>query len=135
MAVSKSIGIKALVATALLAAVAAPQVSLAQVHRAPDTTGGQTDTYFDPGSQFKCDNGNNLIVHFSTRNAKFYAVVDAGNGPHALLLKPSIMVDDQPEIVWSDGQRTLTWAAGVKLMFMEGPAHVMCGRSHMHEEE
>jgi hypothetical protein len=40
-----------------------------------------------------------------------------------------------PQIVWSDGVRTLTWTAGVRLMWMDGGSsdHLMCGRAeHEH---
>ena len=37
------------------------------------------------------------------------------------------------QVVWSDGERSLTWSPGVKLMWMASDAHLMCGRGgHKH---
>ena len=36
-------------------------------------------------------------------------------------------------LTWSDGKHTLTWSPGVQIMWMDGPAHRMCGRGgHKH---
>ena len=37
------------------------------------------------------------------------------------------------QIVWSDGERSLTWLPGVRLMWMASETHLMCGRGgHKH---
>ena len=67
----------------------------------------------------------------SRRGARLVAVVDDGQGPHALPIKPW---DGGPvQLTWSDGQRTLTWSPGVQIMWMNGDgAHHMCGREGGH---
>ena len=35
-------------------------------------------------------------------------------------------------ILWSDGPHSLTWSPGVRLMWMSGSTHLMCGRSSHH---
>jgi hypothetical protein len=38
-----------------------------------------------------------------------------------------------PEVVWSDGEHSLTWSPGVQLMWMSASTHLMCGRGgHKH---
>ncbi|CAN5236201.1 hypothetical protein BH11PSE2_BH11PSE2_18110 [soil metagenome] len=83
------------------------------------------------GKLFKCEGGREMVAEFSTRGNEFVATVDTGEGEHVLTLKPGRI--DVPEITWSDGKRTLTWSAGVQLMFMDGSTHLMCGRGgHEH---
>lgn len=83
------------------------------------------------GSVFKCTGSSDLVAKFDTRDAKLIAIVDAGDGPHELTLKP--WVGGSPDIIWSDGQRTLTWSPGVHLMWMDNGAHRSCGRDGGHE--
>ncbi len=86
------------------------------------------------GTSFACTNGENLLLKLATRNQEVVAIVDAGDGPHTLDLRPW-KVGDLPQIVWSDGRRTLTWNPGVQIMWMDGAAHRDCGRSaggHQH---
>jgi hypothetical protein len=81
-------------------------------------------------TRFKCQEGGDLIAHFDTRGARLIAVVDAGDGPHALPIRPW---DGGPvRLTWSDGTRTLTWSPGVQIMWMDGGAHRMCGREGGH---
>lgn len=83
-----------------------------------------------PGTRFKCQSGGDLIAHFDTRGPRLIAVVDAGDGPHALPIQPW---DGGPvRLTWSDGARTLTWSPGVQIMWMDGGAHRMCGRDGGH---
>lgn len=84
-----------------------------------------------PPSVFKCESGRELQAEFVNRNSQLVAIVDAGDGPHILPLRP--WTGGLPQITWSDGQRTLTWSAGVQLHFMDGATHRMCGRTlHQH---
>ncbi|HEX3363763.1 hypothetical protein [Phenylobacterium sp.] len=83
-----------------------------------------------PGTRFKCQDGADLVAHFDTRGPRLIAVVDAGDGPHALPIRPW---DGGPvQLTWSDGTRTLTWSPGVQIMWMEGGVHRMCGREGHH---
>jgi hypothetical protein len=61
-----------------------------------------------------------------TRQEMLVAVVDPGDGPRSLPLRPW-KVGDPPQITWSDGTRTLTWNPGVQLMWMNGAEHRDCG--------
>jgi hypothetical protein len=85
----------------------------------------------NPGTRFKCQEGGDLVAHFDTRGPRLIAVVDAGDGPHALPIRPW---DGGPvRLTWSDGTRTLTWSPGVQIMWMDGDgAHRMCGREGHH---
>ena len=84
-----------------------------------------------PASRFKCQDGGDLNAEFESRRAGLVAIVDAGDGPHALPLRP--WDGGEPRIIWSDGTRTLTWSPGVNLMWMDGASHRMCGRAeHRH---
>ena len=80
---------------------------------------------------FKCQDGRDLTAEFASRHGAFVAIVDAGDGPHAL---PYRAPDPGPvKLVWSDGRRTLTWSPGVQIMWLDGTAHRMCGRAgHRH---
>lgn len=83
-----------------------------------------------PSTRFKCQSGGDLIARFDTRGPRLIAVVDAGDGPHALPITPW---DGGPvRLTWSDGTRTLTWSPGVQIMWMDGEAHRMCGRDGGH---
>lgn len=84
-----------------------------------------------PPGAFKCQDGGALIAQFESRPAGLVAIVDAGDGPHALPLRP--WDGGSPRITWSDGARTLTWSPGVQLMWMDGASHRMCGGAHKHD--
>ena len=113
-------------AAAALTLVAAPSLSWGQAasmaHRMEPAK---------EGSEFKCQDGKKLFATFTTRDQKLLAVVDAGDGPHELSIRPWDSGD--PVITWSDGVRTLTWSVGVQLMLMDGGTHLMCGRGMEHE--
>jgi len=114
--------IGAMVLSAAIVAAAAPGAALAQQ---------DTDTRAAPGTRFKCQDGGELVAHFDSRGARLVAIVDDGQGPHALPIKPW---DGGPvQLTWSDGMRTLTWSPGVQIMWMNGDgAHHMCGREGGH---
>jgi hypothetical protein len=129
---SKSFGFKALAAATVLAASFAPALAQAQQGRMVSPNAPQVDPSSEAGSIFKCEDGHDMVIKFMTRNADLHAIVDTGAGPHDLVLKPWI-AGEAPQITWSDGVRTLTWSAGVQLMLMDGPTHMMCGRAqHEH---
>ena len=83
-----------------------------------------------PYTAFKCEDGGNLTAQFTNRDAKLIAIVDAGDGPHALPIRP--WDGGPPKITWSDGRRTLTWSPGVQIMWMDGASHRMCGSAGHH---
>ena len=81
---------------------------------------------------FPCTAGGALKVQMITQRDMLVAVVDPGDGPRQLPLKPW-KVGDPPQITWSDGTRTLTWNPGVQLMWMNGAEHRDCGNGSGHE--
>jgi len=92
----------------------------------------ETSTDVRPTStRFKCQDGGELSARFAIADAKLVAIVDAGDGAHALPVRP--WTGGPAVLIWSDGQRTLTWSPGVQIMWMDGVAHRMCGRGeHKH---
>ena len=82
-------------------------------------------------SRFKCEDGRELTAQFASRDAQFVAIVDAGDGPHALPLRP--WTGGPARITWSDGRRTLTWSPGVQLAWTDGALRRACGRSGGHQ--
>jgi hypothetical protein len=110
-----------------LALAATPGLAAAQspAREAPLAEAAQAHT------TFKCQDGGDLTARFATRDARFVAIVDAGDGPHAL---PAVAWTDGPvKLIWTDGRRTLTWSPGVQIMWMDGQVHRMCGRGeHRH---
>lgn len=113
----------ALAATACVA-LAAPGAVLAQQ---PDE-----NHQLNPadGTHFKCQDGADLVARFDTRGARLVAIVDAGEGAHALPIRP--WTGGPAVLTWTDGQRTLTWSPGVQIMWMDGGEHRMCGRAGGH---
>ena len=81
-------------------------------------------------STFRCQDGQNLSARFASRDARLYAIVDSGDGPHALAIVP--WTGGPARMTWSDGRRTLTWSPGVQLMWMDGATHRMCGGGMHH---
>lgn len=82
-------------------------------------------------TRFTCQDGGDLLAAFGRRDATLVAVVDPGDGPHALPLSP--WTGGPPVLTWTDGRRTLTWSPGVHIMWTDGDGgHRMCGREHRH---
>ena len=86
-----------------------------------------------PGTRFKCQSGGDLVAHFDTRGPRLIAVVDAGDGPHALPIQPW----DRRTEVAADRERWRRPSArpggpGVQIMWMDGGGHRMCGREGGH---
>jgi len=80
---------------------------------------------------FKCEGGGDLTAQFASRDARLVAIVDAGDGPHALPIRP--WTEGPAKLTWTDGRRTLTWSPGVQIMWMDGASHRACGRAeHRH---
>lgn len=82
------------------------------------------------GSAFSCHDGGNLVLSLVTIDGSLMADVWVHGALHRLSYLPP---EPGPvQIVWSDGESSLTWSPGVKLMWMSGETHLMCGRSHQH---
>lgn len=75
--------------------------------------------------RFKCANGPDLLASFVIKDNVLTAIVDAGEGAHALPLQH--WAGGEPKMTWTDGSRTLVWSTGVHLMWMEGAKHLSCG--------
>lgn len=92
---------------------------------------GQPGQEVMPATRFKCQDGGELTARFDTRGARLVAIVDDGQGAHALPIKP--WTGGPVQLTWSDGARTLTWSPGVQIMWMDNAgAHRMCGREGGH---
>lgn len=85
-----------------------------------------------PTKRFNCQDGGSILYRFETQRGQLVAVVDAfdGDGPHTLAAKPYAVAPIR--LIWSDGQRTLTWSPGVQIMWMDASVHRMCGGGHHH---
>jgi hypothetical protein len=91
------------------------------------------DTEKEPatGAAFRCDNGSKLVLSFMDGNEGFSALIWLEGTNYRLLHRPP---EPGPvQVVWSDGEHSLTWSPGVRLMWMSGSTHLMCGRGgHQH---
>jgi hypothetical protein len=83
------------------------------------------------GYAFACQDGSKLVLSFQNEIDGLSAMVSVGGASHRL---PILAPEPGPvQIVWSDGQHSLTWSPGVQLMWMSGSTHLMCGRGgHKH---
>lgn len=83
------------------------------------------------GAQFQCEDGGKLFLSFETRDENILATVWVRGASYQLTNMPAI--PGLARIVWSDGERSLTWSPGVQLMWMGDQTHLMCGRGgHKH---
>ena len=81
------------------------------------------------GATFACSNGSKLVLSFSDSDG-LSALIWLEGTSYKLAHRPP---DGGPvQIVWSDGEHSLTWSPGVRLMWMSGSTHLMCGRGHQH---
>jgi hypothetical protein len=85
----------------------------------------------DTGSGFQCDDGSRLMLEFDVTDNGLDALVSLRGAVYRL---PYIAPEPGlAQIVWSDGERSLTWLPGVQLMWMASETHLMCGRGgHKH---
>lgn len=79
------------------------------------------------GKVFACEGDRKLVARFVTQESGLVAVVDIGEGPMTLPVRP--FEGGEPKITWSDGPRTLVWTSGVRLTFTEGTNRLLCGRN------
>ncbi len=80
---------------------------------------------------FQCDDGGKLYLTFAETGAGVAAMVWVRGVAYRL---PYLPPEPGPvQIVWSDGEHSLTWSPGVRLMWMASATHLMCGRGgHTH---
>jgi len=86
----------------------------------------QAPTESAGGSQFQCQGGETINLRLGTQRQDPIAAVSKDGRRHILALQPWDGVT--PQIVWTDGSHTLTWSAGVRLMWTDGGDHLACGR-------
>jgi hypothetical protein len=119
----------AILSGVLLVATAAPGLALAQDNGADDRAGAER---VDTRVRFTCQDGGDIVAKFAVERGELVAIVDAfdGDGPHTLASQPYGVAPVR--LIWSDGRRTLTWSAGVQIMWMDAAVHRMCGRAGGH---
>lgn len=85
----------------------------------------------DHGSAFQCEDGSKLYLDFAETEKGSAAMIWFRTISYVL---PYLPPEPGPvQIVWSDGEHSLTWMPGVRLMWMGGNTHLMCGRGgHKH---
>ena len=120
-----------LLVLALAATTALPALAQAQAPRGLMAAPAQPVLDTATGSRFACEGGGEIKAHFVAQDAKLVAIVDAGDGPHVLPLRP--FAGGPAVITWSDGTRTLTWSPSVQIHFMDGRVHKNCGRGGGHK--
>lgn len=83
------------------------------------------------GSAFRCEDGRKMVLAFAEAGDQLSALIWLGGETYTL---PYVPPEPGPvQIVWSDGNSSLTWSPGVRLMWMSGDTHLMCGRGgHSH---
>jgi hypothetical protein len=82
------------------------------------------------GSAFRCEDGSKLVLSFADPGSMDATVWLKGESYSLSFVPPE---PGPTQILWSDGEHSLTWSPGVRLMWMAAGAHVMCGRGgHQH---
>ncbi len=119
----------AILSGAMLMAAAAPGLAVAQDRDTDDNAGAER---VDTRVRFTCQDGGDIVAKFAVERGELVAIVDAfdGDGPHTLASQPYGVAPVR--LIWSDGRRTLTWSAGVQIMWMDASVHRMCGRAGGH---
>ena len=113
------------VALAAALCLAAP-TALAQMRAPPPMPSD------DPrGSTFGCSDGSKLVLAFAETGKGSAAVVYIGDSSYRLANVPP--EQGVPNVVWSDGDHSLTWSPGVQLMWMGDNTHLMCNRTGGHK--
>jgi hypothetical protein len=85
----------------------------------------------DKGAAFRCDDGSKMVLDFVETGDGLAAAIWLRGITYRL---PNLPPEPGPvQIVWSDGEHSLTWSPGVRLMWMASDTHLMCGRGdHKH---
>jgi hypothetical protein len=82
------------------------------------------------GNSFACEDSSRMVLNFANVANGVDAIVSIHGDTFRLPALPN--KTGVAEINWSDGANSLTWSTGVRLMWMSGSTHLMCGRSHHH---
>jgi hypothetical protein len=119
-------------ALGLVLSFAGALAATAQDERPPPAVEAAQAETEGAAKRFTCQDGGTILTRFATEHGRLVAIVDTfdGDGPHTLAARPPELAPVQ--LIWSDGQRTLTWSAGVQIMWMDRGAHRMCGGGHHH---
>lgn len=85
----------------------------------------------EDGVAFACSDGAKMILTFAETGEGIAALVWLHGAGYRLDYQPP---EPGPvQVVWSDGEHSLTWSPGVRLMWMGESEHLMCGRGeHKH---
>ena len=83
------------------------------------------------GAAFSCDNGSRMVLSFRDSSEGLSAIVWLQGESYRLAHQPPAR-GGPPRVVWSDGEHSLTWSSGVRLMWMSASTHLMCGRGGGH---
>ena len=81
------------------------------------------------GKEFACSDGSKMVLGFGAQGG-IDALVTIHGQAYRLAAQPP--PSGEVRILWSDGPHSLTWSPGVRLMWMSGSTHLMCGRSSHH---
>jgi hypothetical protein len=85
----------------------------------------------EAGSSFQCSDGTKMVLSFADTGEGIAALVWLHGANYRLAYLPP---EPGPvQVAWSDGEHSLTWSPGVRLMWMGADTHLMCGRGeHKH---
>jgi len=116
-------------ATGIRMAAATAALFLAAPFASAQTQAVQTTP--PSGATFQCEDGGKMILSFAETGEGIAALVWLRGAVYQLPNIPPI--PGPAQVVWSDGEHSLTWSPGVQLMWMSSDTHLMCGRSaHKH---
>jgi hypothetical protein len=116
----------------IMSSIHRPLIALLALCVIGPTARGQTQTAApDAGATFQCQDGSKMVLAFAQAAEGIDAVVWLNGASHLLAWKAP---EPGPvQVVWSDGEHSLTWSPGVQLMWMASDTHLMCGRgNHKH---
>jgi len=83
------------------------------------------------GTEFRGTDGSKLVLSFVGEESGISALIWLHGDRYKLPNQPP---EPGPvQIVWSDGDHSLTWSLGVQLKWVNGPTHLMCGRGDHHQ--
>ncbi len=85
----------------------------------------------ESGASFQCSDGTKMVLGFAETGDGLAALVWLHGANYRLAYLPPEAGPAQ--VAWSDGEHSLTWSPGVRLMWMATGTHLMCGRGeHKH---
>lgn len=85
----------------------------------------------EAGYSFGCADGSKLVLDLVESDNGVAAMVSVHGDTFRLPYitpEPGLV-----QVMWSDGERSLTWSPGVQLMWMARNTHLMCSRSGGHK--